>query len=182
MLLTGLPTTGLYLELKEADLLRWDLPFEEWHGQKYLNFRHSRLSGEEAEMWLQFAFDADYQRNGSSMVRLVETAVRGAETIRELARKDHVFQARYDQLLEELAEYRPLLPVMARFAVNQRERERVRDLEKRFRQILGPRSWRDIGMGMLASVFAGGWSWRLRLVGDRIQPRTLVTRYPASSA
>ncbi|MEF8823071.1 MAG: radical SAM protein [Desulfohalobiaceae bacterium] len=182
MLLTGLPMTELYLELKEAGLLRWDLPFEEWHGQKYLNFRHSRLSGEEAQKWLQFAFDADYQRNGSSMVRLVETALRGTGTMRELARKDEVFQARYEQLLDELEDYRPLLPIMARFAVNERERDKIRDLEKRFQEVLGPKAWRDIGLGILASVCAGVWSWRLRLVGDRIQPRTLVTRYTAPSA
>lgn len=179
MLLTGLPVTGLYQELKEAGLLRWDLPFEEWHGQKYLSFRHPRFSGEEAEGWLQSAFDADYQRNGSSMGRLVETALRGVPTLRELAEKDEVFRARYEQLLEELREYRPLLPLLARFAVNERERDRVREMERRFREVLGPKTGKDIGLGLLASAIARIWAWRLRLVGDRIQPRTLITHYPA---
>jgi hypothetical protein len=179
MLLTGLPATKLYLDLKEAGLLRWDLPFEEWHGQKQLNFRHGSFSGEQAEGSLQEAFDADYQRNGSSMGRLVETALRGVGTLQELAGTDEVFRARYEQLLDEIREYRPLLPTLIRFAVNERERGRMRDLDRRLREVLGPRTRKDIGLGLLALACATIWSWRLRLVGDRIQPRTLVTRYPA---
>ena len=40
MLLTPLPTTALYQEKKASGLLREDLPFEEWHGQKMLNYDH----------------------------------------------------------------------------------------------------------------------------------------------
>ena len=179
MLFTGLPATGLYLDLKEAGLLRWDLPFEEWHGQKQLNFRHGSFSGDQAERSLQEAFDADYRRNGSSMGRLVETALRGVGTLQELAGKDEAFRARYEQLLDEVREYRPLLPILIHFAVNEQERDRMRDLDKRLRELLGPRTRKDISLGLLASVCARIWSWRLRLIGDRIQPRTLVTRYPA---
>jgi haloalkane dehalogenase len=182
MLFTALPVTGLYLDLKEAGLLRQDLPLEEWHGQKHLNFHHPRFSPKQASQWLEHAFEADYRTNGSSIGRLVETAIRGARTLRELAGEDKALAARSKQLLDQVREYRPLLPAIKRFAVNDRERERMRELERAAEELLGPPSRKDIGLGLLATAFAAAWSCRLRLLGDRIQPRTLLTRYPKASS
>jgi hypothetical protein len=179
MLLTGLPVTALYREFKDAGTLRQDLDYEEWHGQKTLNFRHPVLPGDQPEHWLQSAFEADYQRNGSSIGRLIETSVRGARNLEKEARDDPVIKVRHGQLLDQVGEYRPLLPVLKRFAVNDREKERVLGLERSVQELIGPRTWRDVGLGIGAAAAARVWSWRLRLLGDRIQPRTIVTRYEA---
>ena len=45
MLLTPLPTTELYREKQAGGLLREELPYEEWHGQKLLNWRHPHFPG-----------------------------------------------------------------------------------------------------------------------------------------
>ena len=174
MLLTGLPVTGLYQELKRAGTLRQDLPFEEWHGQKYLNFHHPHFSPEQADTCLQAAFASDYRNNGSSIGRLVETAIRGTRTLQGLAEKEEVFQARYAQLLDQVREYRPLLKVIERFAANQRERDRVQEMETACRELLGPKTWKDMGISLAAEAAAVAWSWRVRLRGDRIQPRTIT--------
>ena len=44
MLLTALPVTGLYEKFAARDMLRSELPWEEWHGQKYLAYRHPHFS------------------------------------------------------------------------------------------------------------------------------------------
>jgi hypothetical protein len=180
MLLTGLPVTRLYREFKEDGTLRQDLDYEEWHGQKRLNFLHPAFPGDQPEQWLQAAFEADYQGNGSSIGRLIQTAIRGVKTLEQPAREDPVLKVRHDQLLDQIREYRPLLPVLKRFAVNDREKERVLELERSVQELIGPRTWRDVGLGIGAAAAARVWSWRLRIFGDRIQPRTIVTRYKGS--
>ncbi len=180
MLLTGLPVTRLYRELKDAGTLRQDLAFEEWHGQKMLNFHHPAFPGNQPEQWLQSAFEADYQRNGSSIGRLIETAVRGARNLAKEARDDPVIRVRHAQILDQVREYRPLIRVLKGWAVNDLEKDRVLELERSVQELIGPRTWRDAGLGIGAAAAARVWSWRLRIFGDRIQPRTIVTRYGKS--
>ncbi len=46
MLLTPLPVTALWRDMKKKGLVREDLPWEEWHGQKELAFRHPAFPGD----------------------------------------------------------------------------------------------------------------------------------------
>jgi len=177
MLLTALPVTGLYHELKKDGTLRQDLPFEEWHGQKYLNFNHPQFTSEQAETWLKTAFAEDYRQNGSSIGRLMETAILGARTLSELAGREEAFRVRSIQILDLVRVYRPLLSALQSFAVNTRENKRLRELERACHDLLGPKTWKDKGLGLAAKSAATAWNWRIRLLGDRIQPRTLITRY-----
>lgn len=181
MLLTGLPVTGLYQQLKKTGRLRQDLDLAEWHGQKELNFRHPKFRGNEPEQWLQAAFATDYQRNGSSICRLVETAVRGARTLEGLAGENETYHARHQQIVEQVRRYRPLLPLIKRYAVNDGERSRAEALELQVEELLGSKSLKDFGLELAAGLSAAAWSWRIRLLGDRIQPRTIVRKYPAAS-
>jgi len=177
MLMTGLPVTRLYQELKGAGSLRLDLPFEEWHGQKRLNYAHPDFPNDLPEKWLQAAFEADYRRNGSTILRLAETAARGARNLNGMLGHGEVFKARHAQALDQVRELRPLIPLMKRSSVNAQERERVGQLEETMEELIGPKSTKDLGLSLAASATARIWSWRLRLLGDRIQPRTRVTRY-----
>lgn len=94
-----------------------------------------------------------------------------------MAGKEEAFRVRYVQLLDLVREYQPLLSALQSFAVNQGESERLRELERSSQDLLGPKTWKDKGLGLAAKALATAWSWRIRLLGDRIQPRTLTTKH-----
>ncbi len=95
----------------------------------------------------------------------------------KLADQDQVYRARYGQVLDQLKEYRPLLPLIRRYAVNDHELNKVRDLGRTINDLIGPKTIKDRGLEIGALARSAVWSWRLRLLGDRIQPRTIVSQY-----
>jgi hypothetical protein len=177
MLLTPLPTTDLYREKKAGGQLLQELPYEEWHGQKLLNYRHPHFPGDAAERWIKQAFRQEYEENSSSIYRVTETAWRGYRRLAALEHRDACLETRLAQSRERAAEYALILPEVARRAVNGLERERVADLTRRMRAALGPPGLRERALQLAVGIFAARWRWRVRLFGDAIQPRTIVTRY-----
>ncbi len=177
MLLTPLPVTGLYRDMQDAGVVRDDLPWEEWHGQKELAWRHPRFPGDAAERWIRRAFRQDYEENSSSMYRVAETAFRGWRRLAALPRRDDCLEARLAQMRERAREYSVILPELARRSVNSLERERVADLRARIAAEMGPPTAGERAVDVAIRVLAARWRWRVRLRGDMIQPRTIVTRY-----
>ncbi len=182
MLLTPLPTTALYQEKKASGLLREDLPYEEWHGQKMLNYRHPHFPDDAAERWIRQAFRQEYAENSSSIYRVTETALRGYLHLAGLEHRDACLEARFAQARERAAEYALILPVIQRHPVNSLERERAADLTGRMTRAIGRPGLRERALQLAVRLFAARWRWRVRLFGDAIQPATLVTRYPAGRA
>jgi radical SAM superfamily enzyme YgiQ (UPF0313 family) len=176
MLLTPLPTTDLYREKQAEGRLMSELPFEEWHGQKLLNWRHPHFPGDAAERWIKRAFRQEYEVNSSSMLRVADTALRGYEALAALERRDACLEARLAQMRRRAEEYALILPVVAQMAVNGLERERVAGLEARVRDAFGAPSLLHGALRLAVRAFAARWRWRVRLLGDGIQPRTIVTR------
>lgn len=79
MLYTPLPGTALHSELSEKNLILDEsavgLPLI--HGQAQFNYQHPHLrDGEESEMLLR-AFRRDFEANGPSVVRIVDTTFQG---------------------------------------------------------------------------------------------------------
>jgi len=182
MLYTGLPVTALYDDHRRRGLLREDLPYEEWHGQKYLNWRHPAFPDGEAERALLWAFRKDYEANSSSMYRVAETAWRGYATLTRRADRDECLEARRQQLAGRAVQYSDILPVVARYAVNELERQRARELDRAIQQEFGlPGALRRLRR-QGARALAARWAARVRLFGDTLQPRTMVERYPARAA
>ena len=179
MLLTPLPTTALYQEKKASGLLREDLPFEEWHGQKMLNYNHPHFPGDAAERWIRQAFRQEYAENSSSIYRVTDTACRGYRYLAGLEQRDACLEARLAQARTRAAEYALILPVIERHAVNELERERVVELTRRMDEALGKPGLRKRALQLVVRLFAARWRWRVWLFGDAIQPATLVTRYRA---
>jgi hypothetical protein len=124
MLFTALPVTPLYKDLHVGGTLRKDLPYEEWHGQKHLNYAHAHFPGDAPERILASAFRRDYEVNGSSVCRVVETLIRGYETLSALKNRDACLDARLAQMADKVRESSQLLPLVARYAANERERKR----------------------------------------------------------
>jgi len=180
MLLTPLPTTRLYREHQARGLLRDELPLEDWHGQRHLAYRHPHFADHEPGEWIDRAFAADYRVNSSSMYRVVETAWRGYQTLTTRGYDDPCWRARLETRRMKLVAWAPMLPVIERLAVNEVERQRARALRSaieaaipettRFRA--RARNLGAVGLARLEQL-------RTRLWGDRIQPRTIHTQYPA---
>jgi hypothetical protein len=184
MLLIPLPVTELYRDFQKRGLLKTDMPFEDWHGQKTLNYDHPAFPGDAAERWIKAAFRKDYEENSSSMYRLIETSFRGAGTLAaksETGESDSWLAARAEQLRKRTLDYAPILAAIERHAVNERERRRALDLERKIEAAFGPRTI-VAKLGRAASILlAAAWKLRLRTIGDGIQPRTIVTRYAAAA-
>jgi hypothetical protein len=179
MLLTPLPVTELYREKQAGGLLREELPYEEWHGQKLLNWRHPHFPADEAERWITRAFRQEYEENSSSMLRVADTALRGYEALAAVKDRDACLEVRLAQMRERARQYSLILPVVARTAVNALERERVEALERRVRAAFGGPGLGQQALRLAARAAAAWWRLRVRHFGDGIQPRTMVTRYPA---
>jgi hypothetical protein len=79
MLYTPIPGTPLHAELEAAGRMLTDAERDpaDVHGQSVFNYRHSALPpGSEAELMLR-AFSRDFEENGPSVVRIVETTLAG---------------------------------------------------------------------------------------------------------
>ena len=177
MLYTGMPVTQLYTDHKDRGLLNEEVPFEEWHGQNMLNWRHPKFPDGESKRWLDRAFQKDFEVNSSSIYRMVDTSFRGYRRLHALPSRDACLEARLHQLREQARLYSQLLPVIAGNAVNATERSRALALDVERRQLLGPIGAKEHLMRIAARLIATQWGLRLRLFGDGIQPSTIVTRY-----
>jgi hypothetical protein len=178
MLYTGMPVTRLYEDHKARGLIKDDLPYEEWHGQNLLNWRHPAFPGDEAKRWLDFAFRRDFEVNSSSIYRMTETVFRGYRTLAGMASRDACLEARFRQFRKRAREYSQLLPVIAGHAVNEDERRRATSLDAERRKLLGPIGAKERVVRFGAKLLSARWDLRTRLVGDNLQPSTIVTRYP----
>jgi len=179
MLLTPLPVTALYQDHKRRGLLREDLPFEEWHGQKYLTFRHPEFPGESSEEWIWAAFRKDYEVNSSSMYRVVETVYRGYRHLAALPQRDACLESRMEQFRRRTLEYAGILPLVAKYAVNEIERTRAIALNREIAKLFGKPSMKERLRRVVIRAMALRWNLRCRLFGDVIQPPTIVTKYKA---
>ena len=73
-----------------------------------------------------------------------------------------------------------ILPAVTKNAVNPLERTRSNELYERAFRHFGRNLWeRTAGFATIA--LAGLWKLRLKIFGDRLQPKTIVTRYPAAA-
>ncbi len=180
MLLTTLPVTALYQDQKARGVLREDIPWEEVHGQKSLNFDHPAFAEGEPEEWLSRAFGQDYETNSSTMYRMLETALRGCRTLDAKGELDDCLKARRDQMANRLAQYRQIIPAIVNHAVNDKERQRALALDRETNRVLGPPTIQEELRRIAGRAFAAYWEKRVKYFGDGIQPATITTRFPAS--
>jgi hypothetical protein len=179
MLLTPLPTTALYRSQQQRGMLREDLPFEENHGQKHLAYRHPHFPGDAAETWITRAFQQDYQVNSSSLLRVIQTSLWGYQRLAAMQHRDTILDARMAKLEGQVRNWCRVLPAIARFPANDLERRRAQDLAVEIEAVL-PLTLAQKAARLATPWLTAAWSLRLSLVGDVLQPPTLVTRYEAS--
>ena len=178
MLLTPLPVTQLYRDHRDRGLLRDDLPYEEWHGQKMLSYRHPLFPGDSAARWVDTAFRRDYEENSSSLCRVIDTILRGYRRLGSLGRLDPCLAERRRGLERHIRLWSMMLPHIMRNAVNETERRRARRLRDEIRGLF-PDSLADGARRLAVRVLGDAWKLRVSIFGDVIQPATITTKYPA---
>lgn len=177
MLFTPLPVTGLYQRLQKKGLIKEDLPFEEWHGQKMLNWNHEAFPGDTAEEFLKGAFRKEYEVNSSTLYRVIKTATMGYEKLLNTPNRTPNLDSRLETLRLRVKKYSVMLPAIKATAVNKLEKTRAIELEKKVFEIAGKPSFKYGLLRQAAKVIALGWRLRLKIKGDVIQPKTIYTEF-----
>jgi hypothetical protein len=77
MLYTPVPGTPLYTETAQNGDLLDGIDLADIHGQYKFNFRHRHIGRDESNSWLERAFARDYEANGPSLFRIMQTTFRG---------------------------------------------------------------------------------------------------------
>jgi hypothetical protein len=176
MQLGPLPRTELYESYKRQGLLREDVPYADWHGQDKIWFKHPHFSREQSEQLITDAFVREYSVNGPSILRLFETAVRGATHI--LA-TDPWMQQRRQQLIARCNEYRPMLKVIERFAKTDLHRAQARRVQDLYTDLLGAETAKQKAFTVAATAFSAKEWLREKLGALCYQPPTMVNDYKA---
>jgi len=174
MQLGPLPTTKLYKSYKIRGLLREDVPYEEWHGQHQLWFRHPHFTPEESEVYLRNAFRRAWDELGSSLLRLFETNLLGYLSTRDAT--NPLLVARNEYFKKSCLNYYPAVKVVVRFAHNQKERLYAKEVLARYGEAFGPMTSASQALYLGALTLASVEKLRMATIGNLRQPRTLVTR------
>lgn len=180
MELGPLPGTALFEDYDKAGLLRYDIPFEDWHGQDKIWFNHEHFSRDETAYYTQLAFQTDYQRQGPSLLRLVDTSLRGYRTVK--SHPDARIRGLTSRLRKRCLEFRPLFLACRSSAENLATIKLLDYLEKEFRKEFGLATPLD----HLASwvVLAASAIERIRLwnPSHMYQPPTIYKQYRVGNA
>lgn len=175
MQLGPLPETPLFKEYREKNLIRKDVPFEEWHGQHRIWYHHPHFTPEQSENILRDAFKQDYDRNGSSLLRMCDTAMRGFRMLTDDS--SPLLRMRRESFLELTKSLRPSLCVLKKYAHNQRVKDITTRVINDYEETLGPATLKDKLLGQTALTCARLEKYRLKSGRTIRQPKTMRTMY-----
>jgi len=176
MQLGPLPGTALYKDYEKQGRLRQDIPYEEWHGQHQIWFTHPHFSGEESATYLKNAFIQDYQRNGPSLLRIIDTAIRGVTATRGY--KTGFMKLRHEEKVARARFMYPLLNVLYRHAPNEHARKLAGEVREQYEAFFGRLSLPARLQSKALQVMILFEKLRSRLVFNNIrQPYTITASF-----
>ncbi len=178
MNLGPLPGTALYEEYEAAGRIRHDMPFSDWHGQEKIWFVHPHFTPEETPHYTKDAFLQDYRRQGPSLLRFADTALRGFRTVRE--HSSPRVRGLTARLRERCLSFRPLFPAARHFAENDKTRELVDMLVSEYRTEFGKEDLVTAATSAVVFCFAGAEQKRILQSGNMRQPPTRFAPYRMS--
>ncbi|HNV69642.1 MAG TPA: radical SAM protein [Candidatus Ozemobacteraceae bacterium] len=176
MELAPYPGTALYKKLEAQKRIRSEVPYQEWHGQDQIWFRHPHFTPQRSKEILDEAFEREYQALGPSLLRMAETRLLGVEN-GVFCPGDAFLEARYRDLETIAKRLMPLLPVCERLAPNERVRARARVLIERYQRRFGPPSLLQSALSLTAAFCARREKRHLRLNLPPLQPQTFIERF-----
>ncbi len=148
MLYTPVPGTPLFKEMTEQGRML-DVDLADIHGQYKFNFQHAAISRDQSKGFLDWAFRRDFEMNGPSLYRIVQTTFQG--WMRYKDHPDQRVRARFEWEARNLHNtYNAALWAMERRLKkkNQEISVRVRELRKQ-----------------IEAEFGGFSKWAGRIVG-----------------
>ncbi len=77
MLYTPVPGTPLHAEMDAQGVMLKDIDLADIHGQYKFNFIHPHIARDDSKSWLDWAFQRDYDVNGPSLYRMIQTMFDG---------------------------------------------------------------------------------------------------------
>ena len=177
MLYTPMPGTPLEQQVAAEGRMLEGIDLADIHGQYKFNFRHAAISRDESKRLLDRAFRLDFERNGPSLYRLMQTMMEGVR--RYGADHDPRVRERLATAAEQLrSNYGAALWAMERYLreSNQAVSERIRELRLQVERELG-------GLSKYVNHLLGPvllWTSRREArrfpAGRPIEPRTFVER------
>jgi hypothetical protein len=170
-----LPGTKIYQDYCQKGLIMEDVPFEEWHGQTKIYFKHPNFTTEESERILQQAFQYDYDTQGSSVLRAFDTTMRGYMNLAYY--KDSWMAKRRELLKDKAIAFRPLLEAMKKYAHNDRVRQLTEEVIARYDMKLGPMPLRQKFQSKIALIYAAREASRIAKGRNIYQPKTKRTYF-----
>lgn len=174
MQLGPMPGTALHDAYAKQGKLRSDLPFEEWHGQNEIWFLHPEFTGAESRKYLQEAFQRDYEHSGASLLRAIDTMLRGYRYA--LGHADPRVGRRAESFTI-LRDMRHFLPAAGILSPNGATAALAKRLELEYRALFGRRT--PAGFMVSAGITAlavAEWA-RIRYLSDLRHPNKNVRRY-----
>lgn len=174
MELGPLPGTALYKEYDAAKRILAGVPYEDWHGQDKIWFRHPNFTREETNDYLKDAFIQDYQRQGPSLLRLADTSLRGYRTMK--GHSDSRLNSMQNRLAERCKLIRVLFTAIEMFAENAKTRELAKYLKTEYQKEFGELNLKEKILSALVPFFA--WKEREMLRKNIMrQPPTCYKTY-----
>lgn len=173
-----LPGTTIYMDYDEQGILRKDIPYEEWHGQHQIWFKHPHFNLKESAYFLKNAFRYDFDEQGSSLLRMCDTVLRGYVTV--LKYKDTFMQKRGMQLKTWADRYRMILQALHRFSHNDIVLNKTTKIIEKYDSELGPMSLKQKVGTKMASYYAKKEAIKILLGKNKYQPKTIITKYRMS--
>ncbi len=177
MELGPVPGTKLYRDYEEQGKLctRDEMPYEERHGQDRIWFKHPEFSCEESADVLRKAFERDYQRNGSSFIRAVQTALMGYEYA--VSSEDQRIKVRAEGFKHFLVSTRSFILAARVLSENEATATMLETVQRKYDELFAKPSIRQRALSVLVTVLAIKESVRMKLISDVIQPPLKCTRY-----
>jgi len=175
MELGPLPKTALYDEYDEAGKLLHDVPFEEWHGQDKIWFKHPNFSRDETSGIIKEAFRRDFHELGPSILRMCDTYMKGY--LHTSKYSDPWKLARNEELKTFCKSFYPLLDAMKPYLPSKASKEYLREVEGKYKQIFGQKSLADKALTKVVRTLAFKENILLNVAGDVRQPPTFSTTY-----
>ena len=174
MQLGPLPQTALYLDYKAQNKLRNDIPYEEWHGQHQLWFTHPHFTLEESATYLKEAFRKEYEINGPSFLRRLQTHFKGYMTMKDSA--NPILSKRADHLKKVCLEAYPILPVIKMFAEYDSHKVMAEETYKEFQKEFGPMTMQHRIVEAAGFLCALKETLRVNKIIPQRQPKTKLSQ------
>lgn len=174
MQLGPMPGTALYEAYLRAGKIFEDVPYSEQHGQDQIWFRHPAFTRDSSRSFLKEAFRRDYRQSGASLLRCIDTMLRGYRYA--VGHADPRVRRRADSLVLT-RQMRQFLPAASFLAANRATKNLARSLESEYRVLFGRRSVKEVATAAaICALSAFEWA-RISLVRDKRQPGKNLKRF-----